>query len=523
MPPSISIHRHFLTLMVITTIITIAAILAFASSYWLVKNEIQNDSQDLIMFLDGRLQAAYQNLQRLDQIPFQECNGAGRELLKEFLFDTINGGLFLVRNLDDKPLHYCSVVGNMNFDPNATGSGELLPVPNLERTNLLLGEYEWQGQLRRDLFMVYQGRQVNLRRLPLMENYPFYEAHLQGHRRVHMHLSNDEMVMELGSFNQQELTIVSVESDQFPFKVTAVVSPQRVLTLSRYYFVAFLLLLTIFVLLLRHSYKLRVQLRQSLIYRLQDAVAQRQLQAYYQPIINASTQRIVAAEALIRWITPEGEVILPNSFIAELEQSTLINEVTQQIIIAMPKDLAAVLTADSQFRCGVNLIAEQIESPICVDWLTQLVAEGYPCQQLALEITERSPIYDMANAKLNLERFRALGCWIELDDAGTGYGGASYVQQLPLDVMKIDKLFIDTLGLIDTRTQVLDAYVNMARSLNLEVIAEGVEFLAQSQALLARGVQLQQGYLFAKPMPAKEFVNFWHHWQTQANSNTQSE
>lgn len=521
MPPSISIHRHFISLMIITSTITIAAILAFASSYWLVKNEIKNDSQDLVMFIDGRLQAAYQDLQNLDQIPYQECNASGEELLKEFLFDTINGGLFLVRSLNGKPFHYCSVVGNMNFDLNATGGGELLPVPNLKRTNLLLGEYEWQGQLRRDLFMVYQGRQFNLRRLPLMENYPFYEVHLQGHRRVHIHLSNGEVVMELGSFSQEELSIVSVESTQFPFKVTAVVSPQRVLALSKYYFAAFLLLLTIFLLLLRNSYKLRVQLHKSLRYRLQDAVAQHQLQAYYQPIINASTQRIVAAEALIRWITPEGEVILPNSFIAELEQSTLINEVTQQTIITMPKDLAAILTADSQFRCGVNIIAEQIESPICVDWLTQLAAEGYPCQQLALEITERSPIYDMANAKLNLERFRALGCWIELDDAGTGYGGASYVQQLHLDVMKIDKLFIDTLGLIDNRTQVLDAYVNMARSLNLEVIAEGVETLTQSQALLARGVHLQQGYLFAKPMPAKEFVNFWHHWQNQANSNAQ--
>ena len=164
-------------------------------------------------------------------------------------------------------------------------------------------------------------------------------------------------------------------------------------------------------------------------------------------------------------------MILPNSFITELEQGTLINQVSQQIIIAMPKDLAAVLAVDSQFRCGDNSIAKQIESPTCVDWLTQLASEGYPCQQLTLEITERSPIHDIANAKLILERFIALGCWIELDDAGTGYGGASYLQQLHLDVMKIDKLFIDTLGLIDNRTQVLDTYVNTARSLNLEVIA----------------------------------------------------
>lgn len=111
---------------------------------------------------------------------------------------------------------------------------------------------------------------------------------------------------------------------------------------------------------------------------------------------------------------------------------------------------------------------------------------------------------------MNVEKMQALGVCIELDDAGTGYCGASYLQELSIDVLKIDKLFVDTLTVSPDRTQVLDAYIQMAKSLGMQIIAEGVETSAQSEALVARGTRFQQGYLFAKPLSKVEFFAFWH-------------
>ena len=126
-----------------------------------------------------------------------------------------------------------------------------------------------------------------------------------------------------------------------------------------------------------------------------------------------------------------------------------------------------------------------------------------------MEITERLPLRNLEVANQHLERLKALGVMIELDDAGTGYGGASYLQELNIDILKIDKLFVDTLILSPDNTPVLDAYIQMAKALEMEVIAEGVEKQEQSLALLARGVHLHQGYYFSKPLPAEEFVHFW--------------
>nr|WP_256261033.1 EAL domain-containing protein [Shewanella sp. NIFS-20-20] len=307
------------------------------------------------------------------------------------------------------------------------------------------------------------------------------------------------------------------KSRRYPIEATAVISFKRVLISSKHYFLPWLLLLTVLTLLLTRLWHLRRELHQSIGYRLRDAVKKGQLQAFYHPIVDIRTGDVIAAEALIRWIQPNGQILSPVAFIDELEQSTLIAKVTSQVLAAIPSDLAEVFAANPKFRCGVNLIAAQIETEMFTVLWQQLAAKGYPAYRLALEITERSPIQDIELASDNLSKLKSLGCLIELDDAGTGYSGGYYVQRLPFNVMKIDKLFIDTVDEEANKSQVLDAYVAMARGLGMEVIAEGVESQSQSLALLARGVYFQQGYLFAKPMAAKEFTA-WCRQQTSRQS-----
>ncbi|MGL4474046.1 MAG: EAL domain-containing protein [Shewanella sp.] len=499
------------TFLEVLALLLAAALLSFGFSYWLIEMEVSDDLDDFILSVENQLDTAYQDLRVMDALSFEQCDEKGQEVLKEHMFNSIYANLFFVRSLSSPPFEFCSVMGQVSFDLSINTKPKLWEIPALENTKLTSSYLP--GQSYQDLYMWHQGRQVNIRRISLLSHYSFFEPERHSDRRIYIHLGDNELVLDIGSLDGDGIKSIQIKSDKYPIEVTSVIGLWRVFSLSKTYFLPFLLLLSTFILLMFHSYRLRKELHKSIHFRLAKAIDNGQLQPFYQPIMNARTGEIVGAEALIRWILPSGEILSPAIFINELEQSDMVYQVTTKILNDIPQDLAVVLNANPEFRCGINLIAAQIETAKFSNLLAQLSEFGYPAYHLALEITERSPIQDMTVASANLKQLQELGCLIELDDAGTGYGGGQYVQQLPFNIMKIDKLFIDTLVEEENRTQVLDAYVGMAKSLNMGVIAEGVETLAQSQALLSRGVCLQQGYLFAKPMAAKDFVEFWQ--QTQ--------
>jgi sensor c-di-GMP phosphodiesterase-like protein len=125
--------------------------------------------------------------------------------------------------------------------------------------------------------------------------------------------------------------------------------------------------------------------------------------------------------------------------------------------------------------------------------------------QVLLEVTERDPLPDMDLARTIIAKFQEMGVRVALDDVGTGHGGMSYLLKLRVDVMKIDKLFIDALGAERLSTAIVDSLIDLAAHLNMEVIAEGVETFDQVEALRRRGVRSAQGYVFAPPLPGSSY------------------
>ena len=159
---------------------------------------------------------------------------------------------------------------------------------------------------------------------------------------------------------------------------------------------------------------------------------------------------------------------------------------------------------------SINAVAEQItDSPFC-DKLAGWVSEGkVSAENLAVEITERHQFPDLARGRSALAKLVEAGICIELDDAGTGYGGFVYVQELPIRTMKIDKMFVDTVQTkSDAKTRVLEAIIEFAKTSRLETIAEGVETQEQVDHLRMREVYAIQGYVYARPMPAVEFIEW---------------
>lgn len=246
-------------------------------------------------------------------------------------------------------------------------------------------------------------------------------------------------------------------------------------------------------------------------------IRKREFVAYYQPIMSLSTGRCVGAEALVRWQRPDGAVIMPNSFVPIAEDLGLLSGITDQIISRVVEDLAGMLKTDADIHVAINICAHDVETGRFFPALDQaLRRHAVSPSQVWLEATERGFINADA-ARQTLLKARADGHRVSIDDFGTGYSSLSLLEQLPLDALKIDKSFVDSIGKGAATSVVTAHIVEMAKELKLTIIAEGIETPEQEQYLRGAGVDFGQGWLYAKAMPVDEFVAFFKANQLRIN------
>lgn len=229
---------------------------------------------------------------------------------------------------------------------------------------------------------------------------------------------------------------------------------------------------------------------------------------HYQPIVELSTGRCVGAEALIRWRRQDGSFVSPNLFIPVAEESGLIRQITARVIELLRKDLPPLLEVFPDFQISFNLSSLDLESDEIVAQLRELSqTKGFSPKNLHAEITERY-LLNTKRAKGTVQAIRKLGIGIAIDDFGTGFCGLSYLNTFEVDFLKIDKAFVDTMGTTAATSQVATHIIDMAKSLNLEMIAEGVETEEQATFLRHYSVQYAQGWLFAKAMSIEDLIRY---------------
>lgn len=246
----------------------------------------------------------------------------------------------------------------------------------------------------------------------------------------------------------------------------------------------------------------KLQERQRLVQDLRTALNRNELQLYYQPFVMAETGVTSGCEALLRWHHPERGMISPAEFIPLAEESGLIVPIGAWVIEQACHEAAAWSGAH---RVAVNISPVQFRSrdlPKVI--LSALTGSGLAPSRLEVEVTE-TVLIDDANAALDiLRQIRALGVRIALDDFGTGYSSLSYLRRFPFDKIKIDRSFVQELHARHDSQVIVRAIRDMARGLGMTVTAEGVETIEQANRLRETGCEELQGFLYSRPMPAKD-------------------
>lgn len=252
------------------------------------------------------------------------------------------------------------------------------------------------------------------------------------------------------------------------------------------------------------------QSRRALEYALRRALDKDEFRLFYQPQICLRTGSIVGVEALLRWESPTRGLLTPYHFISALEEFGLIDAVGEWVLLTACKQVKAWhVMGFEPMRVSVNVSAQQFEDPTFVDKVrAALDATKLPPEFLELELTESSLMADAAVAGGLLREIRDVGVRIAIDDFGTGYSSLTYLHEFPLNVLKIDKNFVQNVESNERGGPISKMIIGLGQNLGLEVIAEGVETESQREYMRQHGCDIAQGYLYSRP-ESPELLTPW--------------
>ncbi|MGB0132988.1 bifunctional diguanylate cyclase/phosphodiesterase, partial [Dokdonella sp.] len=239
---------------------------------------------------------------------------------------------------------------------------------------------------------------------------------------------------------------------------------------------------------------------------LRRALENLEFELYYQPKFHAATHRLVGAEALLRWPHPERGMISPSEFIPILEESEMIVPVGRWVMREALRTALSWRERQADLRIAVNVSSRELRHSRFIEECTELLQEHSENQPLDIEVTESLLMDDIGQSMTILQSVRELGCRIAIDDFGTGYSSLNYLARLPVDMIKIDQSFVALMTQSPESMGLVTNIINLAHSLSLQTVAEGVEEEEQMKLLRLLRCDQLQGYLLGHPLPEEEFA-----------------
>jgi EAL domain-containing protein (putative c-di-GMP-specific phosphodiesterase class I) len=271
------------------------------------------------------------------------------------------------------------------------------------------------------------------------------------------------------------------------------------------------------------SMSFRAFQRLSMETSLRRALDREEFVLHWQPIVDVRTGVTTAAEALIRWFHPEMGLVHPDEFIPLAEETGLVVPIGEWVLQEACRRQRAWLAGGHDLRVALNISGLQVRGPGLEQSVARAIEEsGADPRRVELELTENAFLQNAQESFETLSRLRSLGLRISIDDFGTGYSSLSYLRRFPVDTLKVDRSLIRGVDHDPSSAAITAAIAAMARGLQVEALAEGVESEAQRDMLRRQGYQRMQGYLFGKPVPADEFTKVLQAMRAPATVATES-
>jgi sensor c-di-GMP phosphodiesterase-like protein len=243
------------------------------------------------------------------------------------------------------------------------------------------------------------------------------------------------------------------------------------------------------------------------VVEIERALAAGEFVPYYQPIVDICSGQLRGAEVLVRWKKPDGTLVLPGAFIPLAESSGLIRDLTRNLMQRVCVEAGAAIGCRPALKISFNFAGKLFSDDSIVKDVRKIFS-GSPIKlsQVVLELTERDPIENFTKARQIIAALQGLGVRIAIDDVGTGHSGLSYMLKLGVDIIKIDKMFVDAIGTDRNSTTIVETLIDLANNMRMDVVAEGVETFEQVIHLRELGIRSAQGYVFAPPLPGGSFL-----------------
>jgi len=248
--------------------------------------------------------------------------------------------------------------------------------------------------------------------------------------------------------------------------------------------------------------------------QLKQAITKQEFELYYQPQYDTETHKIIGMEALLRWHNPETlKILSANEFLKNAYDTNNMAEIDEWVIKTVGKDIAKLTQAGVNIPpISINLSSQKLQETSLPKTLEETIKRNFISASLIkVEITESSLLQDIEKSMRTLQQLRILGVKVCIDNFGTGYSSLSYIQSLPIESIKIDKSFIENIATSNSDMQICHTFIQLAKSLQLSVIAEGVQSELQAQILNKEGCHIHQGYLYSRPESLKKITAQLNH------------
>jgi sensor c-di-GMP phosphodiesterase-like protein len=247
--------------------------------------------------------------------------------------------------------------------------------------------------------------------------------------------------------------------------------------------------------------------RNSPISEIERALRAGEFVPFYQPIVDVNSGKLLGAEVLARWRRPDGTFMAPATFIPLMESSGRVIEMTRVLMRAVCREAGEALGRRPNMYVAFNITPRHLAESVLLNDVGS-VFDGSPIRmsQVVLEVTERDEITNLTGTRRMVAALQSLGCRVAIDDVGTGHSGLSYILKLGVDIIKIDRLFVEAIKTERQSQAIVATLVDLARNLRMQIVAEGVENFEQVLYLREQGISAVQGFVFAPPLPGSAFL-----------------